>query len=412
MTHANPRSPKASSCSGTIRSAAWGGGSIVEVHKGYAYVGRGRRLERQRAGGFHRARRARSDAIRRRCSSSARRPASIATSCASSATTSSTSIPSGSPATSGSNARAGIFIFDISKPDQPQEVGFYDTPGSGPHRFGVDNKRKLAFLPNDAPGWNKRVIWTLDVKRPAQAGRRSASGACRGRSPKATASGNDPMPARERDHAARPADDPRQPHVLRVLGRRHRDHRLHRPRQHEAGRPSAMVAAVSRLDPHLPGRSATGPISSSPTRRAPSRNTGTASSCGSSTCAPGDQPDPGRDVLPRAREDISTARAGSAPTTSWRTSAAKARGPTSSSSPISMPGCARSMSRDPLRPKEVGCYVPELPDDRRRSSRTTSAPTSNGRLYLIDRAGAGMHILEYTGSMAGLRGDARLPLRA
>src|SRR6267154_2793401 len=66
----------------------------------------------------------------------------------------------------GRNARAGIFIFDISKPDAPKEVGFYDTPGSGPHRFGVDNKRQLAFLPNDAPGWNKRVIWTLDVKNP------------------------------------------------------------------------------------------------------------------------------------------------------------------------------------------------------------------------------------------------------
>ena len=66
----------------------------------------------------------------------------------------------------GRNARAGIFIFDISKPDQPKEVGFYDTPGSGPHRFEVDNKRQLAFLPNDAPGWNKRVIWTLDVKNP------------------------------------------------------------------------------------------------------------------------------------------------------------------------------------------------------------------------------------------------------
>ena len=42
----------------------------------------------------------------------------------------------------------------------------YDTPGTGPHRFGVDNKRKLAFLPNNAPGWNKRVIWTLDIKDP------------------------------------------------------------------------------------------------------------------------------------------------------------------------------------------------------------------------------------------------------
>ena len=39
-------------------------------------------------------------------------------------------------------------------------------PGNGPHRFGVDNKRKLAFLPNAAPGWKNRVIWTLDIKDP------------------------------------------------------------------------------------------------------------------------------------------------------------------------------------------------------------------------------------------------------
>ena len=80
----------------------------------------------------------------------------------------------------GKNARAGFFIFDISTPSAPKPVGFYDMPGSGPHRFGVDLKRKLAFMPNDAPGWTKRVIWTLDISRSAQARSRSASGACRG----------------------------------------------------------------------------------------------------------------------------------------------------------------------------------------------------------------------------------------
>lgn len=64
------------------------------------------------------------------------------------------------------NARAGFYIFDISIPHEPREVGFYDMPGSGPHRFGVDNARKLAFFPNDAPGWNRRVIWTMDIADP------------------------------------------------------------------------------------------------------------------------------------------------------------------------------------------------------------------------------------------------------
>ena len=39
-------------------------------------------------------------------------------------------------------------------------------PGGGPHRFGVDNARKLAFFPNDAPGWKERVIWTMDISDP------------------------------------------------------------------------------------------------------------------------------------------------------------------------------------------------------------------------------------------------------
>lgn len=64
------------------------------------------------------------------------------------------------------NARAGFYIFDISAPHEPREVGFYDMPGSGPHRFGVDNQRKLAFFPNDAPGWNRRVVWTMDISNP------------------------------------------------------------------------------------------------------------------------------------------------------------------------------------------------------------------------------------------------------
>ncbi len=90
-------------------------------------------------------------------------------------------------------------------------------PGSGPHRFGVDNKRKLALLPYDAPGWNKRVIWTLDIRDPLKpeivsiwglpwqktedAGDRQRSDA-----------------GRRHLHAARPADDPRQPHVSRRSG--------------------------------------------------------------------------------------------------------------------------------------------------------------------------------------------------
>jgi hypothetical protein len=70
------------------------------------------------------------------------------------------------PGDKGANARGGFSIFDVSVPYKPKQVGFVDMPGSGPHRFGVDNARKLAFFPGDAPGWNKRVIWTMDISNP------------------------------------------------------------------------------------------------------------------------------------------------------------------------------------------------------------------------------------------------------
>jgi hypothetical protein len=66
----------------------------------------------------------------------------------------------------GRDGRTGFFIFDISRPSEPRQVGFYDMPGKGPHRFGVDNERQLAFFPNDAEGWDRRVIWTMDIRDP------------------------------------------------------------------------------------------------------------------------------------------------------------------------------------------------------------------------------------------------------
>ena len=69
----------------------------------------------------------------------------------------------------GRNARTGLFIFDISKGGEPKQIGFYDMPGTGPHRFGVDNKRKLAFLPNNAPGWNKPRDLDARHQGPAEA---------------------------------------------------------------------------------------------------------------------------------------------------------------------------------------------------------------------------------------------------
>ncbi len=52
---------------------------------------------------------------------------------------------------------------------------------------------------------------------------------------------------------------------------------------------------------------------------------------------------------------------------------------------------------DPFHPKEKGYYVPALADGRTAVQSNDIGCDEHGRLYLIDRAGAGMHILEYTG---------------
>jgi hypothetical protein len=52
---------------------------------------------------------------------------------------------------------------------------------------------------------------------------------------------------------------------------------------------------------------------------------------------------------------------------------------------------------DPFHPQEKGCFVPALEEDRKAVQSNDIGTDDRGLLYLIDRAGAGMHILEYTG---------------
>jgi hypothetical protein len=137
-------------------------------HKGFAYVGAGRQRELQRPRGFtvHDVRDPREAEEGRRGEVAAWR--AIAQAPRGRRRHSLRATPSGSAARPGATPRTGLFIFDISKGGEPKQIGFYDTPGNGPHRFGVDNKRKLAFLPNAAQGWKNRVIWTLDIKDPTK----------------------------------------------------------------------------------------------------------------------------------------------------------------------------------------------------------------------------------------------------
>src|SRR5215475_10819431 len=94
MTARQPEEAKGFKMLGHDRTAAWGGGSIVEVHKGYAYVGAVGGASYNGPEGFT-AHDVRDPRNPKRCTSSALRPASIATRCGSSAIIISTSIRSG-----------------------------------------------------------------------------------------------------------------------------------------------------------------------------------------------------------------------------------------------------------------------------------------------------------------------------
>ena len=150
---------------GHDKSAGWGGGSRVDVTRGHAYVGA--------VGGSHYNG---PEGFTVHDVSDPRKPRRVAE----------IKAPPGVhmhklrivadkflyvnserlPRERGKDGRPGFFIYDISKPAAPRQVGFYDMPGRGPHRFGIDNKRQLGFFPNDAEGWNKRVIWTLELRDP------------------------------------------------------------------------------------------------------------------------------------------------------------------------------------------------------------------------------------------------------
>ena len=52
---------------------------------------------------------------------------------------------------------------------------------------------------------------------------------------------------------------------------------------------------------------------------------------------------------------------------------------------------------DPLKPREVGHFLPALEDGIEEIQSNDIGCDEHGRIYLVDRWGTGMHILEYTG---------------
>jgi hypothetical protein len=298
------------------------------------------------------------------------------------------------PGKADKNTRTGFYIFDISKPGQLKQAGFYDMPGSGPHRFGVDNKRKLAFMPNDAEGWNKRVIWTLDISDPLKPEVVGIWG-LPWQKAEGRGEGNDPMPA---DTACT----------------------LHGPPMIRDNRMFAAfwgggVAVIDCSD--LAAMKLLGHVSWSPPFPGSTH-----------TAWPiGDRPYLVVTDEARARQNFWDSQfmwivdirdeAKPLPISTWFPEREKyfnrggrfgahnilenitTEGPWANLVFLTYfnAGLRAIDVSDVLRPKEVGYYVPALPEGQKAIQSNDIGADEHGHLYLIDRWGAGMHILEYTG---------------
>jgi hypothetical protein len=294
----------------------------------------------------------------------------------------------------GEGRRTGFYIFDISKPGEPREVGFYDMPFNGPHRFGVDNKRKLALLPNKAEGWHERVIWTLNISDPLK--------------PELISIWGLPWQNEASGHVFRPLAEPE--HICMLHG----PPVIRGDRMFGAWwgggiavidcsdlRDMKLVGHVNWSPPFIGGCHTAWPLGDRPylivTDEARARKKfwedqfmwivdirDETNPVPVATFFPDrakyfDRP--GRFGAHNVLEDM------------------PAEGPWKDLVFLTYfnAGLRVVDVSDVLRPKEAGYFVPDVPEGREGVQSNDIGRDEHGRIYLIDRWGAGMHILEYTG---------------
>lgn len=296
----------------------------------------------------------------------------------------------------GKNARSGFFIFDIRDPSTPKQVGFYDLPGGGPHRFGVDNQRQLAFFPNDAPGWKERVIWTMNISDPLKPEVVSIWGLPWQKAEGNGELANNPMPG------ARTCTLHGPPMI--------RDNRMYAAFW---GGGVAIIDCTDLTDLKLVGHICWTPPFVGSTH----------------TAWPiGDRPYLVVTDEARAKENYWDSQfmwivdireeTNPIPVATFFPDREKyfnrggrfgahnileyipSEGPWANLVFLTYfnAGLRAVDVSDPLRPEEIGYYVPATPDGQAAIQSNDIGSDEHGRLYLIDRWGAGMHIVEYTGS--------------
>ena len=381
-------------------SAAWGGGSLVEVNRGHAYVGAVGKSSFDGEEGFtvHDV----TDPRKPRKVWEFKAPPGIHMHkvrvvdgdflYVNSEWPQGNS--SGQPRPAGDTPRTGIYIFDISKPAEPRQVGFFDMPFKGPHRFGIDNKRKLALVPCMAEGWTHRVAWTLDISDPVKPEVKSIWGL--------------PWLKEDSGHVFAPLAEPE--HVCM----------LHGPPVIRGNRMYAawwgggisvadctdvtdikLIGHTNWSPPFIGGCHTAWPLGDRPylivTAEARARKK-----------FRDDQfmwivdireetnPVPIANYFPDRDKYVDRpGRFGSHNVLEYM----PAEGPWKDIVFVTYfnAGLRAVDVSDILRPREVGYFVPAVPEGREGIQSNDIGTDANGRLYLIDRWGSGMHILEYTG---------------
>jgi hypothetical protein len=61
--------------------------------------------------------------------------------------------------------RGGLGIWDVSRPDKPREIFFWESDGAGVHRFDWDGR--YAYISPEVDGYHGNIVMILDLANPA-----------------------------------------------------------------------------------------------------------------------------------------------------------------------------------------------------------------------------------------------------
>lgn len=281
----------------------------------------------------------------------------------------------------------GLGIYDISNPHRPKQLAKWKTAGKGVHRYSFDGR--YAYISPTAEGYIGNIVMILDLKNPAkpeEVGRWWIPGQWQ--------AGGEEYPW----HNYR---EPRCHHPLR------RGDRLYVSYWHHG----IFILDISDISkPKLVSQGIKSQAFPHPTH----------------TCLPMPQKLKNRDIMIVADEDVAKLYP-SSPSFAWIYDITDERTPIPISSfqvddidqgldADAMTGCHQPSERfngtlipfawfaqglrlldiaDPFRPKEVGYYVPDVPQGYERVSSNDVTIDSRGLLYLVDRQ-RGIDIVEMT----------------